>query len=129
MDKDTDHSGTRLSPESAHISQVTLDMALSFVQGDAEAICAIVSPFLIHLLYRVASIHLRIAHESPTTAALEKIELLKKAMRIVGSRWLCACKYLLRCCDCSCAHGFLSHVSLAVGKARNFARHAMKKNT
>lgn len=94
MDKDTDHSGTRLSPESAHISQVTLDMALSFVQGDAEAICAIVSPFLIHLLYRVASIHLRIAHESPTTAALEKIELLKKAMRIVGSRWLCASTYL-----------------------------------
>ncbi|KAK1240459.1 hypothetical protein MKX07_004487 [Trichoderma sp. CBMAI-0711] len=94
MDKDTDHSATRLSPESAHISQVTLDMALSFVQGDAEEICAIVSPFLIHLLYRVASIHLRIAHESPTTAALEKVELLKKAMRIVGSRWLCASTYL-----------------------------------
>ncbi|KAL7812139.1 N-terminal binuclear Zn cluster-containing/DNA binding domain-containing protein [Trichoderma aethiopicum] len=94
IDKDTGHSGTQLSPESAHISHVTLDMALSFVQGDAEEICAIVSPFLVHLLYRVASIHLKIAHESPTTAALEKVELLKKAMRIVGSRWLCASTYL-----------------------------------
>ncbi|KAL7808705.1 N-terminal binuclear Zn cluster-containing/DNA binding domain-containing protein [Trichoderma gracile] len=94
IDKDTDLSGTQLSPESAHISQVTLDMALSFVEGDAEEICAIVSPFLIHLLYRVASLHLRIAHETPITAAREKVELLKKAMRIVGSRWLCASTYL-----------------------------------
>lgn len=70
-------------------------MALSFVQGDAEEICAIVSPFLVHLLYRVASIHLKIAHESPTTPALEKVELLKKAMKIVGSRWLCACKHVM----------------------------------
>ncbi|TFB00150.1 hypothetical protein CCMA1212_008224 [Trichoderma ghanense] len=94
MDKDADHAGTQFSTESAHISQVTLDMASSFVQGDAEEICAIVSPFLVHLLYRVASIHVRIAHESPTTAALEKVELLKKAIRFVGSRWLCASTYL-----------------------------------
>ena len=68
-------------------------MALSFTKGDVEEICAIVSPFLVHILYRVASIHLRIAHESPTDSALEKVGLLKKAMKIVGSRWLCACKY------------------------------------
>ncbi|PTB63383.1 N-terminal binuclear Zn cluster-containing/DNA binding domain-containing protein [Trichoderma citrinoviride] len=94
IDKDENHSGTQLSTESAHISQVTLDMALSFTKGDVEEICAIVSPFLVHILYRVASIHLRIAHESPTDAALEKVALLKKAMKIVGSRWLCASTYL-----------------------------------
>ncbi|KAL6854528.1 N-terminal binuclear Zn cluster-containing/DNA binding domain-containing protein [Trichoderma novae-zelandiae] len=93
-DKDPTSSPTQLSTESALISQVTLDMALTLTEGDAEEICDIASPFLVHLLYRVASTHLRIAHESPTAVGRDKIQLLKKAIKVIGSRWLCASTYL-----------------------------------
>lgn len=60
----------------------------------AQEICDVASPFLVHLVYKVASMQLRIAHESPTAATLEDVRLLKRALRIIGSRWHCACKYL-----------------------------------
>lgn len=60
----------------------------------AEEVCDVVSPFLVHLVYKVASMHLRITHKSPTPAALEDLELLKHALKVVGGRWHCARKYL-----------------------------------
>lgn len=69
-------------------------MVSIFKTDAAEEICDVASPFLVHLVYKVASMHLRIAHESPTVAALENLELLKHTLKVVGGRWHCACKYL-----------------------------------
>ncbi|KAL7942897.1 N-terminal binuclear Zn cluster-containing/DNA binding domain-containing protein [Trichoderma barbatum] len=92
--EDTRNSEAKLSSESNTISQATLDMALTLAHGDTEQLCDIASPFVVHLLYKVTSIYLRIAHKSPTAAVLDKVELLKKTLEIVGSRWLCAFTYL-----------------------------------
>lgn len=71
-------------------------MASVLVKGISEEICDIASPFLIHLVYKVCSIHLRMAHDSPTTAILEKVQILKQALKIIGNRWLTASKYLIQ---------------------------------
>ncbi|KAL7929823.1 N-terminal binuclear Zn cluster-containing/DNA binding domain-containing protein [Trichoderma chlorosporum] len=92
--KDLGESDTRLSNEGVVISQATLDMALTVVHGETEAICDIASPFLVHLLYKMTSIHLRMAHKSPTNDGLEKFQLLKNTLKIIGSRWFCAHTYL-----------------------------------
>ncbi|KAK0759191.1 hypothetical protein N5P37_008073 [Trichoderma harzianum] len=87
-------SGQKLSSESAIISQATLDMALTLIHGDSDQLCDVASPFLVHLLYKVASMHLRIAHKSQTRGDREKVEILRKSMKLVGSRWLCTSTYL-----------------------------------
>ncbi|UKZ83798.1 hypothetical protein TrVFT333_011611 [Trichoderma virens FT-333] len=94
FDKDMGNSDTQLSVESATISQATIDMSLTIRKGEEARLCDIASPFLVHLIYKVASIHLRIAHKSPTKDSLEKFELLKETLKIVGKRWLCALTYL-----------------------------------
>ncbi|KAL7907871.1 N-terminal binuclear Zn cluster-containing/DNA binding domain-containing protein [Trichoderma velutinum] len=86
--------GAKLSTESNIISQATIDMALTLIHGDAEELCDIASPFLVHLIYKVASIHLRIAHKAKTKDDRDKVELLKKSMKLVGRRWLCTSTYL-----------------------------------
>ncbi|KAL6788557.1 N-terminal binuclear Zn cluster-containing/DNA binding domain-containing protein [Trichoderma sp. SZMC 28012] len=87
-------SGQRLSSESAVISQATLDMALTLIHGDSDQLCDVASPFLVHLIYKVASMHLRIAHKSQSRGDREKVEILRKSMKLVGSRWLCTSTYL-----------------------------------
>ncbi|KAL6693689.1 N-terminal binuclear Zn cluster-containing/DNA binding domain-containing protein [Trichoderma pleuroticola] len=87
-------SGKELSTESTIISQATLDMTLTLIHGDSEQLCDVASPFLVHLLYKVASMHLRIAHKSQTKEDREKVEILRKSMKLVGSRWLCTSTYL-----------------------------------
>lgn len=60
----------------------------------SQEICDIASPFLVHLIYKVTSMQMRIAHESPSAAVLEDVRLLKRALKMIGGRWHCACKYL-----------------------------------
>lgn len=71
-------------------------MVSIFKTDVAEEVCDVASPFLVHLVYKVALMHLRIAHESPTAAALEEVQLLKHTLKVVGGRWHCARKYLPR---------------------------------
>jgi hypothetical protein len=82
--------------ESASISEAAFELATVLTTESTEDVCAIASPFLVHLLYKVASMQLKIAHESPTAVTLEKFKLLKHALKLIGSRWLCACKYLVK---------------------------------
>lgn len=92
-DKQPQSSGARLSAEGVLISEATLHMVSIFKEEEvAQEICDVASPFLVHLVYKVASMQLRIAHESPTAAVLEDVKLLKRALKIVGSRWHCACE-------------------------------------
>ncbi|KAM0456505.1 hypothetical protein ACHAPV_005172 [Trichoderma viride] len=94
-DKQPQSSGARLSAEGVLISEATLHMVSIFKEEEvAQEICDVASPFLVHLVYKVASMQLRIAHESPTAAVLEDVKLLKRALKIVGSRWHCAYAYL-----------------------------------
>lgn len=48
------------------------------------------SPFLLHLLYKVASIYLRINHATPIGSATDKVNALKDALRLLNERWLVA---------------------------------------
>ncbi|KAL6900372.1 hypothetical protein GGI43DRAFT_383849 [Trichoderma evansii] len=93
-DKLPQSAGGHLSAESALISQATLHMISIFKTEVAEEICDVASPFLVHLVYKVASMHVRIAHKSPTPAGLENLDLLKHALKVVGGRWHCAYTYL-----------------------------------
>ncbi|KAK6444688.1 hypothetical protein FP744_10000936 [Trichoderma asperellum] len=93
-DKRPPGSGAYLSKESSLISQATLHMVSIFKTDVAEEVCDVASPFLVHLVYKVALMHLRIAHESPTAAALEEVQLLKHTLKVVGGRWHCAHAYL-----------------------------------
>jgi hypothetical protein len=93
-DKQPQSPGAHRSAESVLISEATLRMVSIFKTDEvAEEMCDVASPFLVHLVYKVASIQLRIAYESPTDAVLEDLKLLKHSLKFIGRRWHCGCKY------------------------------------
>ncbi|KAM0259706.1 hypothetical protein ACHAQJ_003140 [Trichoderma viride] len=93
-DKHPNGPDAHISTESAFISQETLDMASALNGEVAELMCDTASPFLGHLIYKVASMQLKVAHKSPTADGMEKVKLLKYALEFIGHRWHCANTYL-----------------------------------
>ncbi|KAK5992008.1 Transcription factor BOA15 [Cladobotryum mycophilum] len=83
-----------LSPEAALISEKFLEMAAHISQRSESEIFDLVSPFLLHLVYKLASMHLRASHINHSSSDASKVDTLKQQLKILGGRWLAAHTYL-----------------------------------
>ncbi|KAL7807626.1 hypothetical protein V8C26DRAFT_314571 [Trichoderma gracile] len=85
----------QLSTETDSISQTALQISnhiitrRSFMEIHNRS-----SPFLLHMFYRVALLHLEALPSTPRGTTADKLHLLKQAMEIIGRRWQVAQSYL-----------------------------------
>ncbi|ETS04757.1 hypothetical protein M419DRAFT_72675 [Trichoderma reesei RUT C-30] len=99
--KNKDRSGSsvtsldQLSTETDAISQTALQISnhiltrRSFMEIHNRS-----SPFLLHMFYRVALLHLEASRSTPGGATADKLHLIKQAMEVIGRRWQVAQSYL-----------------------------------
>ncbi|OTA04339.1 Zn2Cys6 transcriptional regulator [Trichoderma parareesei] len=85
----------QLSTETDSISQMALQISnhiitrRSFMEIHNRS-----SPFLLHMFYRVALLHLKASRSTPGGATADKLHLIKQAMEVIGRRWQVAQSYL-----------------------------------
>lgn len=51
------------------------------------------SPFLVHMLYKVALVYLKASQNTPGDSATDKLHVIKQGMDILGRRWNVASTY------------------------------------
>lgn len=77
----------QLSTESNLISQTALQMSMYIAQQPFQKIHDLASPFLLHMLYKVALIYLRASKSTPSDTIADKLYVIKHGMEILGRRW------------------------------------------
>ncbi|KAJ3496780.1 hypothetical protein NLG97_g2406 [Lecanicillium saksenae] len=82
-----------LSPESSSVLEATLKMAERITYA-YDAIKDIISPFVLHVNYKAASVYLKQAVEEPTSDAAHYVATLKKSLKLFSQRWSVADTYL-----------------------------------
>ncbi|TFB00277.1 hypothetical protein CCMA1212_007709 [Trichoderma ghanense] len=93
--KDKDRSLDQLSTETDAILQSALQLSThiitrrSFVEIHNRS-----SPFLLHMLYRVALLYLEASRSAPGDTTADKLHLIKQGMEMMGRRWQIAQSYL-----------------------------------
>lgn len=85
-----------MSPEAAASLQGAFDMISYFFIEDNGWTCYRTSPFISHFLYLAASMSPRFKHMFLLEASVDKIAMLKTALRMVNDRWLAAGRHMLR---------------------------------
>lgn len=86
--KDKDRSLDQLSTETDAILQSALQLSThiitrrSFVEIHNRS-----SPFLLHMLYRVALLYLEASRSTPGDTTADKLHLIKQGMEMMGRRW------------------------------------------
>ncbi|OPB47156.1 Zn2Cys6 transcriptional regulator [Trichoderma guizhouense] len=84
----------QLSTESNLISQTALQMSMYIAQQPFKKIHDFASPFLLHMLYKVALIYLRASKSTPSDTIADKLHVIKHGMEILGRRWQIGQSYL-----------------------------------
>ncbi|KAL7942607.1 N-terminal binuclear Zn cluster-containing protein [Trichoderma barbatum] len=90
----SDTSLDQLSTESNLISQTALQMSMYIAQRVYVDIHGRSSPFLLHMLYKVALVYMEASRSTPGDTIADKLYVIKHAMEILGRRWQIAQSYL-----------------------------------
>lgn len=113
-----------LSVESSLISQTVLQISLYITQLTEQEIHARASPFLLHMMYRVAMLYLKASRATPSESLTDKLQLVKQGLEILGRRY-----YAARMCSYpSFLHYMLikyRFIHLSIIPARNNASYAV----
>lgn len=83
-----------LSVESSLISQTVLQISLYITQLSEQEIHARASPFLLHMMYRVAMLFLKASRASPSESLTDKLHLIKQGLETLGRRYHAAHSYI-----------------------------------
>lgn len=83
-----------LSVESSLISQTVLQISLYIAELTEQEIHARSSPFLLHMMYRVAMLYLKASRATPSESLTDKLHLVKQGLEILGRRYHAARKCL-----------------------------------
>ncbi|UKZ54120.1 hypothetical protein TrVGV298_007926 [Trichoderma virens] len=92
-----DSSGTpldQLSTETNLISQTALQMSMYITQRAYTELFGRSSPFLLHMLYKVALIYLEASRSTHGDTIADKLHIIKQALEILGRRWQIGNSYL-----------------------------------
>ncbi|KAL7792030.1 N-terminal binuclear Zn cluster-containing protein [Trichoderma ceciliae] len=84
----------QLSTESNLISQTALQISVYIAQRADLEIHSRSSPFLLHMLYRVALVYLKASRSTPGDSITDKLHVVKRGLEILGRRWRVAQSYL-----------------------------------
>ncbi|KAL6904072.1 hypothetical protein GGI43DRAFT_310128 [Trichoderma evansii] len=84
----------RLSLESSLISQTVLQISLYITQRTENDIHSRSSPFLLHMMYRVAMLYLKASKTSPSESLADKLHVIKQGLEALGRRYYAAHSYL-----------------------------------
>lgn len=76
-----------LSVESSLISQTVLQISLYITQLTEPEIHARASPFLLHMMYRVAMLYLKASRVTPNDSLTDKLHVVKQGLEILGRRY------------------------------------------
>lgn len=82
------------SAESTAILHTALKMALNFTDAFVAEVCDLISPFLLHLMYKLASVYMDRSVDDSSRQAKERIDLLRKSLALLKQRWLVADAYV-----------------------------------
>lgn len=72
-------------------------MSMYIAQQPFKKIHDSASPFLLHMLYKVALIYLRASRSTPRDTIADKLHVIKQGMEVLGRRWQIGRTYCYRC--------------------------------
>ncbi|RFU78475.1 n-terminal binuclear zn cluster-containing [Trichoderma arundinaceum] len=84
----------QLSTESSLISQTALQMSVYVAQRAELEVRSRSSPFLLHLLYKVALLYMKASQSTPGDSITDKLRVVKHGLEVLGRRWHIAQSYL-----------------------------------
>lgn len=104
-----------LSVESSLISQTVLQISLYIAELTEQEIHARSSPFLLHVMYRVAMLYLKASRTAPSESLTDKLQLIKQGLEILGRRYhvarMCLYPSFLHYVLTKCIDSYLSLLS------------------
>lgn len=83
-----------MSTEAVSALKSAVKMVQDFLAGREERKCDRVSPFILHFIYMVATLYLRMERTDQSGAIMDQQDIWKRALRVLSHRWLAAGKIL-----------------------------------